>query len=91
MDQVLYTIEQWKVQARLAHEIAGLTAAGSGLLYLAGVTTAEEFLKQSVEDLHQLVVQVSQTAEGQRVLRDKTPPTKEVIDKWRQRAKPGGA
>ncbi|MCU0713559.1 MAG: DUF4332 domain-containing protein [Pirellula sp.] len=83
------TIEQWKTQARLAHEIAGLTAAGSGLLYLAGVTNAEEFLRQSVDELHQLVVQASQTSEGQRVLRDKSPPTKDLLNKWRHRASVG--
>lgn len=80
------TIDQWKVQARLVHEIAGLTAAGSGLLYLAGVTNVEEFLRQSVDELHQMVVEASQTSEGQRVLREKSPPTKDVLNKWRHRA-----
>lgn len=83
------TIEQWKTQARLAHEIAGLSAAGAGLLYLAGVTNAEEFLRQSVDELHEQVVQASQTSEGQRVLREKSPPSKEIINKWRHRASVG--
>jgi predicted flap endonuclease-1-like 5' DNA nuclease len=80
------TIDQWKVQARLVHEIAGLSAAGSGLLYLAGVTSVEEFLRQSVDELHQLVVKASQTSEGQRVLREKSPPSKDILNKWRNRA-----
>jgi len=83
------TIEQWKVQARLVHEIAGLTAAGSGLLYLAGITTAEDFLKQSVDELHRLVVLASETSEGQRVLRDKAPPSKDILNKWRHRIHAG--
>jgi predicted flap endonuclease-1-like 5' DNA nuclease len=80
------TIEQWKVQARLVHEIAGLTAAGSGLLFLAGVTNVEEFLRQSIDELHQMVVEASQTSEGQRVLREKSPPSKDILNKWRNRA-----
>ncbi|MFN7292584.1 MAG: DUF4332 domain-containing protein [Pirellula sp.] len=80
------TIEQWKVQATLVHEIAGLSAAGSGLLYLAGITNAEEFLRRSIDELHQMVIQASQTSEGQRVLREKSPPSKDILNKWRNRA-----
>jgi hypothetical protein len=80
------TIEQWKVQATLVHEIAGLSAAGSGLLYMAGITNAEEFLRRSIDELHQMVIQASQTSEGQRVLREKSPPSKDILNKWRNRA-----
>lgn len=81
-----HTIDQWKVQARLVHEIVGLSAAGSGLLYLAGVTNVEELLRQSVDELHQMVLRASETSEGQRVLRDKAPPSKDTLNKWRHRA-----
>lgn len=81
-----HTIDRWKVQARLVHEIAGLTAAGSGLLYLSGVYNVEEFLRQSVDELHQMVVEAAQTSEGQRVLRENSPPSKDTLNKWRLRA-----
>lgn len=79
-------IDQWKGQSRLAIEIAGLSSAGSGLLFLSGVTTSEELLSRSVDELHQMVVQAARTAQGQRVLRDKPPPSRDLINQWRQRA-----
>jgi hypothetical protein len=80
------TIEQWQIQAKLVHEIAGLSAAGSGLLYLAGITNVEELLRQSVDELHQMILDASRSSEGQRVLRDKTLPSKEIVNKWHHRA-----
>ncbi|XZE18733.1 DUF4332 domain-containing protein [Pirellulaceae bacterium SH449] len=80
------TIDQWKGQARLSREIAGLSSAGSGLLFLSGVTTSEELLVRTVDEVHQMMVRVAKTAQGQRVLRDKPPPSRELINKWRQRA-----
>lgn len=75
-------VDQWQDQARLACQIERLSAAGSGLLILAGIRTAEELVKLRPAEAHAMIHAAAQTSEGQRLLREQEPPPLKTIERW---------
>ncbi|MCY2984763.1 MAG: DUF4332 domain-containing protein [Planctomycetota bacterium] len=75
-------VDQWQDQARLACQIERLSAAGSGLLIMAGIRTAEELIRLRPAEAHAMVRAAAQTSEGQRLLRDQEPPPLKTIERW---------
>ena len=75
-------VSQWQDQARLACQIDRLSAAGAGLLVLAGIRTAEDLAKRSPSEAFSLIHAAAQTTEGQRLLRDQEPPPLKTVQRW---------
>ena len=75
-------VDQWQDQARLACQIERLSAAGSGLLIMAGIRTVEELIRLRPAEAHAMVRAAAQTSEGQRLLRDQEPPPLKTIERW---------
>ncbi len=75
-------VDQWQDQARLACQIERLSAAGSGLLIMAGIRTAEELIRLRPAEAHAMVNAAAQTSEGQRLLREQEPPPLKTIERW---------
>ena len=75
-------VSQWQDQARLACQIDRLSAAGAGLLVLAGIRTAEDLATRRPSDAHALIHAAAQTTEGKRLLRDQEPPPLKTVQRW---------
>ena len=75
-------VDQWQDQARLACQIERLSAAGSGLLIMAGIRTADELIKLRPAEAYTMVHTAAQTSEGQRLLRDQEPPPLKTVERW---------
>ncbi len=75
-------VSQWQDQSRLACQIDRLTAAGAGLLVIAGIHSAEKLAEQDPVQLHALLETASQTNEGKRLIRDQGPPAMEAVERW---------
>ncbi len=75
-------ILQWQDQARMALRIDRLTAAGSGLLIIAGIRSTEELARQNGPKLHAALVDAAKSTEGMRLLRDQAPPPLATIERW---------
>jgi hypothetical protein len=81
------TVEQWQAQSVLACTIPGISAAGAGLLSLAGFESIEAMLSQTPSEIHVRLAQVAQSEEGVRILRGKDPPPLSTVQKWLSAAK----
>ena len=75
-------VGQWQDQARLACQIERLSAAGSGLLIMAGIRTADELVRLRPAEVHAMVHAAAQTSEGLRLLRDQGPPPLKTVERW---------
>ncbi len=75
-------VSQWQDQSRLACQIDRLTAAGAGLLVMAGLHSADQLAEKRASELHAQLTSVAQTSEGKRLLRDKEPPTLKTVERW---------
>ena len=75
-------VTQWQDQARLACQIERLTAAGSGLLVLAGIRTADDLARRKPEDALAVIHEAAQSTEGKRLLRDQEPPPLKTVQRW---------
>jgi hypothetical protein len=75
-------VSQWQDQARMACQIERLTAAGSGLLIMAGIRTVEDLLQHNAEQIYAMIDEVAQSAEGKRLLREQPPPPINKIQEW---------
>ena len=75
-------VSQWQDQSRLACQIDRLTAAGAGLLVIAGIHSANELADKIAVELHAQLASVAQTSEGKRLLRDKEPPSLKTVERW---------
>ena len=78
---------QWQDQARLACQIERLSAAGSGLLVLAGIRTAEELASRKPTDALAVIHTAAQSIEGKRLLRDQEPPPLKTVQRWIEAAR----
>ena len=80
-------VSQWQDQARLACQIERISAAGSGLLVLAGIRTAQDLAWRTAPDTLSLVHAAAQTAEGKRLLREQAAPPLKAVQRWVNAAK----
>ena len=76
------TITDWQDQARLVCTIPGLRGAGAQLLVGAGYRTAETMAEADAAELCAAVLAFATGSDGQRALRDGTPPDIEKIKAW---------
>ncbi len=78
---------QWQDQARLVCQIERLSAAGSGLLVLSGIRTAEELASRKPTDALAMIQAAAQSIEGKRLLRDQDPPPLKTVQRWIEAAR----
>lgn len=83
-------VSQWQDQARLACQIERLSAAGSGLLVLAGIRTARDLSELNSADAFAMLQAAAQSSEGKRLLRDQGPPPLSTVQRWIDAAKSSG-
>lgn len=81
------TIIDWQDQARLVCTIPGLRGTGAQLLVGAGYRTAEAVAEVDAAELCAAVLAFATGSDGQRVLRDGTPPDIERIKAWAESAR----
>ena len=81
------TIIDWQDQARLVCTIPGLRGTGAQLLVGAGYRTAEAMAEADAAQLCAAVLAFAAGSEGQRVLRDGSPPDIEKIKAWAESAR----
>lgn len=82
-------VAQWQSQALLACQIERLSAAGAGLLVMAGIRSAEELCEYNPQVIYDRVHAAAKTTEGQRLLRDHEPPPMKTIQRWCESARGG--
>ncbi len=75
-------LEKWQRQASLVCEVPVLCGYKAQLLVAADCLDADELAIGEVDSLFQAIKQVSQTAEGQRILRSAPLPGREEIVGW---------
>ncbi len=80
-------ISQWQAQARLACQIERLSAAGAGLLVMAGIESANDLSQRDATKVHSLLQSVAASPEGKRLLRDQGPPPLKTIQRWVEAAR----
>ncbi len=80
-------IRDWQSQAELACAIPNLTSAGAQLLVAAGVRDADDLANAEADTLVNLIDEFALTSDGQRIVRDGTPPKRVDIDRWIAAAK----
>lgn len=76
------TIRDWQSQAELACSIPDLPSVGAQLLVAVGVRDADQLTSADPDTLVNLIEEYCDTPEGQRMLRDASPPTRDDIDEW---------
>jgi predicted flap endonuclease-1-like 5' DNA nuclease len=76
------TIRDWQSQAELACSIPDLPSIGAQLLVAVGVRDADQLTSADPDTLVNLIEEYCDTPEGQRTLRDASPPTRDDIDEW---------
>lgn len=76
------TIRDWQSQAELACAIPDITSLAAQLLVAVGVRDVEQLTNADPDTLINLIEEYCETAEGQRTLRDATPPTRDDIEEW---------
>jgi hypothetical protein len=81
------TITDWQDQARLVCTIPGLRGTGAQLLVGAGYRTAEAMAEADAADLCAAVLAFATGNDGQRILREGTPPEIEKIKAWAESAR----
>ena len=80
-------VSQWQSQARLACQIERLSAAGAGLLVMAGIETADDLARRDPMKIHAMLQTAAETAEGKRLLRDQGPPPLKSVQRWVEAAR----
>jgi predicted flap endonuclease-1-like 5' DNA nuclease len=80
-------IRDWQAQAELACNISNLSSIGAQLLVAAGVRDADDLANADTDTLINLIEEHCETGEGQRILRDGTPPKREDVERWIKAAK----
>lgn len=76
------TITDWQDQARLVCTIPGLRGTGAQLLVGAGYRTLDAMAQADAAQICAAVLAFATGTEGQRILRDGTPPDIEKIKAW---------
>jgi predicted flap endonuclease-1-like 5' DNA nuclease len=80
-------IRDWQSQAELACTIANLTSAGAQLLVATGVRDADDLAGADGDTLFAMIEEYAETGEGQRILREGAPPTRDDVERWIKAAK----
>jgi hypothetical protein len=81
------TITDWQDQTRLVCKVPGLRGTHAQLLVGAGVRTVEALAGLAADELCARVLAFAQSADGQRILRDGSPPDVEKIKLWAENAR----
>ena len=81
------TVIDWQDQALLVCTIPGLRGTGAQLLVGAGYRTTEAMAEADAAELCAAVLAFATGSDGQRVLRDGTPPDIEKIKAWAESAR----
>jgi predicted flap endonuclease-1-like 5' DNA nuclease len=76
------TIRDWQSQAELACSVPDITSLAAQLLVAVGVRDADQLMNADPDTLVNLIEEYCESADGQRTLRDASPPTREDIDEW---------
>jgi hypothetical protein len=84
-------VAQWQCQAKLSLEVDRLTAVGAGLLVLSGVKSIDQLASQNAAKLRARFLEVIQTGEGKRLVREQDPPSLSTIEAWIVSAQRSGA
>jgi predicted flap endonuclease-1-like 5' DNA nuclease len=79
-------IRDWQDQARLMLAVPGLRGGQAQLLVGSGYRSARDLCAAAPDELSAAVLAFAATAEGQRVLRDGTPPDLASIQAWIEQA-----
>ena len=79
-------VSQWQAQARLACQIERLSAAGAGLLVMAGIESAEDLARRDPTKTHAMLQAVAETVDGKRLLREQGPPPLKTVQRWSETA-----
>ena len=85
------TIRAWQAQAHLVMTVPGLRGTHAQLLQGAGFESADVIANTDPESLSAAVLAFAATSDGQRILRDGTPPDIEKIKSWIDSARTSAA
>lgn len=80
-------IQDWQDQARLVTKVPGLRGTHAQLLVGAGFRDASAVAKTDSATLASEILRYALTSQGQRILRDGTPPSEEKISTWVENAR----
>ena len=80
-------VSQWQSQASLACQIERLSAAGAGLLVMAGIETADDLARRDPMKIHAMLQTAAESTEGKRLLRDQGPPPLKSVQRWVESAR----
>ena len=80
-------VSQWQSQAKLACQIERLSAAGAGLLVMAGIETSNDLARRDPSEIYLLLQTAAESAEGKRLLRDQSPPPLKTVQRWVEAAR----
>jgi predicted RecB family nuclease len=80
-------IADWQAQARLVLSVPGLRGTHAQLLTGAGFRTAQAVAKADTDKLCAAVLAYAASGDGQRLLRDGTPPDLARIKEWCEAAR----
>ncbi len=80
-------ILDWQNQANLMCHIPGLKALHSKLLVASGIQDPHNLAHITFEDLETLLTKISLSPEGQKIIRNKTLPSSDVMAGWIETAK----
>ncbi|MCA9230906.1 MAG: DUF4332 domain-containing protein [Planctomycetales bacterium] len=76
------TIAAWQQQSRLVCRIPQLRGFGAQLLVACGFTEPEQISSSDAESVASKLEAFAETKQGQRILRNGDPPSRETIDQW---------
>ncbi len=75
-------IRDWQAQAEIACTIPNITSIAAQLLVAVGVRDADDLANAEADMLINMIDEFCDTPDGQRVLRDATPPAESQIQSW---------
>lgn len=75
-------IKDWQAQALLACSVPGLSGTSAQILVGAGVYSPEDLAGTDADSLLDAIEMFAASNEGERVLRDGKPPTREQVESW---------
>jgi predicted flap endonuclease-1-like 5' DNA nuclease len=75
-------IKDWQAQALLACSVPGLSGTSAQILVGAGVYSPEDLASTDADSLLDAIEMFATSNEGERVLRDGKPPTRDQVESW---------
>ncbi|HUG66145.1 MAG TPA: DUF4332 domain-containing protein, partial [Pirellulaceae bacterium] len=76
------TIEDWQDQASLVCSIPNLRGHDAQILVACGFTAREAIRTASVGEILAAAINLANTRDGKRILRNSLPPDKDEIEDW---------